>query len=71
MGLLLRGLQKGYMPPKPFIIVSLAATAVLLIGWRAALAAATPKVRCLAESWHGRVGRLLGGKGRGKGAGRT
>lgn len=43
LGLVIRGVQKGYVPPKPFIIVSLAATAVLLVGWRSALAAATPK----------------------------
>ena len=43
-GLVLRGLAKGYVPPTPFIIVSLVATAVLLVGWRSALAAKTPEV---------------------------
>jgi hypothetical protein len=45
LGLAVRGISKGYVPPTPFIIVSLAATAVLMVGWRAALAAATPEVR--------------------------
>ncbi len=43
LGLVLRGVNKGYVPPVPFIIVSLVATAALLVGWRAALAAATPE----------------------------
>lgn len=46
LALAVRGLSKGYMPPTPFILISLAATAVLMVGWRAALAAATPEVRC-------------------------
>jgi hypothetical protein len=45
LGLVVRGVSKGYVPPTPFIVVSLAATAVLMVGWRAALAAATPEVR--------------------------
>lgn len=45
LGLVIRGVAKGYVPPKPFVIVSLAATLVLMVGWRAALAAATPEVR--------------------------
>lgn len=40
----LRWLSKGYAPPLPFAIVSLVVTAVLLVGWRSALSAATPKV---------------------------
>ncbi|GBF94799.1 hypothetical protein Rsub_07971 [Raphidocelis subcapitata] len=43
LGLAVRGLSKGYMPPTPFIIVSLVATAVLMVGWRTGLAAATPE----------------------------
>ena len=43
LGLVFRGLSKGYVPPTPFIIVSMVSTGVLLIGWRSALAAATPK----------------------------
>ena len=43
LGLVLRGISKGYVPPTPFIIVSMVSTGVLLIGWRSALAAATPK----------------------------
>lgn len=35
---------QGYIPPLPFMIVSTVATAVLLIGWRAALAATTKEV---------------------------
>jgi hypothetical protein len=38
LGLVLRGLSKGYIPPTPFIVVSFVATAVIMIGWRAALA---------------------------------
>lgn len=41
---MLRSLSKGYMPDKAFIIVSLVVTAVFLVGWRTALAAATPEV---------------------------
>ena len=44
LGLVFRGLSKGYVPPTPFIIVSMVATAVLLVGWRSVLAATT-KVR--------------------------
>ena len=38
-GLVFRGIGKGAIPPKPFVIVSLAATGVFLIGWRAWFAA--------------------------------
>ena len=38
-GLVFRGIGKGVIPPKPFVIVSLAATGVFLIGWRAWFAA--------------------------------
>ncbi len=44
LGLVLRGLSKGYVPPLPFILVSLGVTGVLLTGWRAGLAAATNQV---------------------------
>ena len=43
MGLLLRTLSRGYLPETPFLIVTMVATAVLLVGWRSALAAATPE----------------------------
>lgn len=49
-GLLLRGLSKGYVPPTPFIIVSLVANAVLLVGWRSALAAATKQAAPLSPA---------------------
>ncbi len=39
--LVLRSIQRGYIPDKSFVIVSFIATGVLLIGWRSALAAAT------------------------------
>jgi hypothetical protein len=45
LGLAIRTISKGYMPAVPFIGISLATTAVFLVGWRAALAAATPEVR--------------------------
>lgn len=38
VGLVLRAIAKGRVPPKPFIVVSMVATAVLLVGTRAALA---------------------------------
>ncbi|KAG2436547.1 hypothetical protein HYH02_011484 [Chlamydomonas schloesseri] len=41
LGLVIRGLSRGYVPPVPFIGVSMAVTGVLLVGWRSALAAAT------------------------------
>ena len=44
MGIALRSLSRGYLPDKAFIIVSLAVTAIFLIGWRSGLAAATPQV---------------------------
>jgi hypothetical protein len=45
LGLAFRAASKGYAPPVPFIIVSLVATAVFMIGWRTALAAATPDAK--------------------------
>ncbi|EIE23939.1 hypothetical protein COCSUDRAFT_62467 [Coccomyxa subellipsoidea C-169] len=43
VGVALRSLSRGYFPDKAFVIVSFAVTAVFLIGWRSALAAATPE----------------------------
>lgn len=40
-GLLLRSLSRGYLPDTSFIVVSLVVNGALLVGWRAALAAAT------------------------------
>jgi hypothetical protein len=40
--LALRALSRGYLPDTSFVIVSFVATGVLLLGWRGALAAATP-----------------------------
>lgn len=37
----LRSVSRGYIPDKAFIIVSLAVTAFMLIGWRTGLAALT------------------------------
>ncbi len=42
MGLALRGVAKGYVPPTAFMVISLAATAILLIGWRTVAAAVLP-----------------------------
>lgn len=39
--LVLRSIQRGYIPDKSFVIVSFLATGVLVIGWRSALAIAT------------------------------
>jgi hypothetical protein len=44
LGLALRGLSRGYVPPTPFIAISMGVTAVLMIGWRTAFAALSPKV---------------------------
>lgn len=41
VALVLRSIQRGYIPDKSFVIVSFIATGVLLIGWRSAFAAAT------------------------------
>eukprot|EP00270_Netrium_digitus_P007183 TRINITY_DN2091_c0_g1_i1.p1 TRINITY_DN2091_c0_g1~~TRINITY_DN2091_c0_g1_i1.p1 ORF type:complete len:318 (-),score=60.16 TRINITY_DN2091_c0_g1_i1:246-1199(-) len=35
-GIVFRSFLKGQLPPPPFIVVSMASTAVLMIGWRAA-----------------------------------
>ena len=37
----LRSVSRGYLPDKAFIVVSLAVTAFMLIGWRTGLAALT------------------------------
>ncbi|KAG2495095.1 hypothetical protein HYH03_006706 [Edaphochlamys debaryana] len=42
VGIALRSIARGYMPATSFILVSAGVTAVLLVGWRSALAAATP-----------------------------
>lgn len=44
LGLVLRSISKGYIPATAFLAVSMGVTAVLMIGWRAALAAVTPEV---------------------------
>jgi hypothetical protein len=41
VGIVLRSISRGYLPDKSFLIVAMVATAVLLIGWRSALTAAT------------------------------
>ena len=43
VSIVIRSLLRGYVPDKAFIIVSFVATAVLLLGLRAAQAAATPE----------------------------
>jgi hypothetical protein len=42
---------RGYVPAASFIYVALGATSVLMIGWRAALAAVTPEVGMGQNSW--------------------
>jgi hypothetical protein len=44
-GLLVRAASRGYLPDPAFVAVSLAANGVLLVGWRTALAAATPAAK--------------------------
>lgn len=57
LGLVIRGLSRGYVPATPFILVTLAATGVLMVGWRTALAFATPKAR--GEGAYNRIGDIL------------
>ena len=45
-GIILRAASRGYVPDKSFVIVTLLATFVLLLSWRATFAALGPKVRC-------------------------
>lgn len=44
-GLLIRAATRGYLADPSFIAVSMVANGVLLIGWRTALAAATPEAK--------------------------
>ncbi|GAB4816920.1 hypothetical protein N2152v2_003966 [Parachlorella kessleri] len=43
VGHAIRALGRGYLPPTPFLLATLGSTLVLLVGWRTALAAATPE----------------------------
>ncbi len=43
MAIALRSASRGYIPDRAFILVSLAVTAVFLVGWRSGLAALTPQ----------------------------
>ena len=59
-GLALRSLsQGGRLPPLPFVAVTLGATAVLLLGWRAGVAAAAPKRDRVASSRANKKGGIL------------
>ena len=42
MALVIRGVTSGHVPAQPFIIVSMASTLVLLVGWRASVAVVFP-----------------------------
>lgn len=44
LGVAIRSIGRGYVPAMSFIGISLGVTGVLMIGWRAALAALTPEV---------------------------
>ena len=35
LGLAIRGVGKGQIPPKPFVVVAMVATGAFLVGWRA------------------------------------
>lgn len=54
LGVVIRSIGRGYVPAVSFIGVSLAVTGVLMIGWRAALAAITPEVSEQHMEWHGK-----------------
>lgn len=45
VGLLVRSASRGYLPDPSFVAVSMVANGVLLLGWRTALAAATPETK--------------------------
>ncbi|WIA14020.1 hypothetical protein OEZ85_002580 [Tetradesmus obliquus] len=47
LGIAIRSIGRGYVPAASFIYVALGATSVLMIGWRAALAAVTPEAEQL------------------------
>eukprot|EP00775_Hariotina_reticulata_P010077 gene10077-10232_t len=47
LGIVLRSISRGYVPATSFMVVSMAATGVLMVGWRAALAALTPEAKPL------------------------
>lgn len=49
LGVAIRSISRGYVPAMSFIGISLAVTGVLMVGWRAALAAVTPEVRLFAD----------------------
>ncbi|KAH7287735.1 hypothetical protein KP509_32G071100 [Ceratopteris richardii] len=40
--LVIRGVTSGHVPPYPFIMISMASTLVLLVGWRATATALFP-----------------------------
>lgn len=42
LALVIRGLTTGHVPAQPFIVVSLASTLVLLVGWRATVTVVFP-----------------------------
>lgn len=42
VGLVIRGVTTGHVPAPPFVVVSMASTLVLLVGWRAAITAVFP-----------------------------
>jgi hypothetical protein len=44
VGVVLRSISRGYIPSTSFMVVSMVATGVLMVGWRTALAALTPQV---------------------------
>lgn len=44
LGIAIRSMGKGYIPATSFMLITLGTTAVLMVGWRTAAAALTPKV---------------------------
>lgn len=57
LALALRSVSRGAPPPLPFVVVASVATGVLLIGWRSALAALSPKVP--RSCWSSRIQRAI------------
>jgi len=57
IGLVLRGLLKGYIPPLSFALVTSVATGVIMVGWRAAFIAKMPLKKVDSEAPRGRGNR--------------
>jgi hypothetical protein len=55
LGLVIRGIAKGYVPPTTFAAITLGVTLVLLVGWRAGFALTAPKEEKLTPAQQARA----------------